>query len=193
MVKMYRVALMLLLLLCLFVVSGPEVLTAEVMKVGKATVKPLVDGIDTDYPQASVMVGKASIRMAVWQDKIFVHAKMKGAGWIAIAFNKQGAGMDGANMIIGYLDAAGKGAARNDLGKGWSHAAATKQDISEFVFLKAGEESVLEFAYPLVFSPGFSIKGLDAGGTYSLLISGNENSYSISSKHTWRAKADFSL
>ncbi len=162
-------------------------------KAEKVAEKLIVDGIDNGYPATALTVGKGSVKMAVWQDRVFVLASMKGSGWIAVAFNKQGKGMDGANMIIGYLDAAGKAAVRNDLGKGWSHSAAAKQVVIEHAIVQADGITYFEFSYPLSFAEGFALKGLEEGSTYSLVLAVNEKSFSIGSKHTGAAKADFSL
>lgn len=162
-------------------------------KAEKVAEKLIVDGIDNGYPAAALAVGKGSVKLAVWQDRIFVLASMKGSGWIAVAFNTQGKGMDGANMIIGYLDAAGKAAVRNDLGKGWSHSAAAKQAVFEHAIVQTDGTTYLEFSYPLSFAEGFALKGLAEGSTYSLVLAVNERSFSIGSKHTSAAKADFSL
>ena len=172
---------------------GAGMAIAAPYKAEKAAEKLIVDGIDNGYQATAFTVGKGIAKMAIWQDRIFVLVSMKGSGWIAVAFNKQGKGMDGSNMIIGYLDAAGKASVRNDLGKGWSHSAAAKQAVIEHAIVQVEGITYFEFAYPLAFADGYAIKGLEEGSTYSLVLAGNERLFSINSKHTWAAKADFSL
>lgn len=172
---------------------GSSTTIAATYKAGKAEEKLAVDGVDKGYTAEALSVGKGSVKMAVWQDRVFVLVSMKGSGWIAVAFNKQGKGMDGSNMVIGYVDATGKAAVRNDLGKGWSHSAAAKQAVIEHAVLQADGITYFEFAYPLAFAEGFALKSLEEGSIYSVVVAGNERSFSITSKHTWAAKADFSL
>lgn len=194
---MKRSALFLLLaavlILTFFVFNEVQVSAADPYKVAESAAKPAADGSDQGYPDAGITAGKAVVKMALWEDKIFVHVRMQGAGWIAVAFNRQGKGMDGGNMVLGYLDSASKPAVRNDLGKGWTHKQADKQDVLEsFVSQQAGV-SVFEFSYPLKFASGYGIAGLEKGGVYTLIVAGNERSNNISSKHTWYAKVDIAL
>ncbi len=127
---------------------GTGAAIAAPYKAEKVAEKLIVDGIDNGYAATALTLGKGSVKMAFWQDRVFVLASMKGSGWIAVAFNKQGKGMDGSNMIIGYLDAAGKAAVRNDLGKGWSHSAAAKQAVIEHAIVQSDGITYFEFVIP---------------------------------------------
>lgn len=167
--------------------------TASALKAGRPTIKPVVDAVAEGYGMDAVTVGKAAVSIAVWQERVFVHVRTKAAGWISVAFNRQGKGMDGGNMVFGYLDPAGKPAVRNDLGKGWSHSASAKQDVAEFSFKVVDGEAYFEFSYPLSFAEGYGIKGLAEGTPYTMLIAYNERSYSLTAKHSWYAKVDFTL
>lgn len=182
-----------LLLLAASAGFAGTVLSADPYKVPTSEAKLLVDGSDEGYIKEGLTVGKATLKISVFEATVFVHVRMQGTGWISVAFNKQGKGMDGANMILGYLDNAGKGTARNDLGRGWTHKQSDKQDITEFYFSQAKGESVFEFSYPLKFAAGYGIAGLDKGGVYSLVVAGNDKSNNISSKHSWYAKAEMSF
>lgn len=188
-----KVILGLILLAALLPFWGFEAASAAPFKAEKVSTKLSMDGVDEGYGEQQLVLGKAAVKMAVWQDRIFVLVSMKGSGWISAAFNRQGKGMDGANMVIGYLDTQGNPAVRNDLGKGWSHSALLEQPKIDFAFRQSEGTAYFEFSYPLAFREGFALKGLEEGITYSLVVAGNERSYSLSSKHTWAAKAEFTL
>lgn len=182
-----------ILILAAFSVNIGEASAADPYKVEASAAKLAIDGSDEGYPKTGITAGKAVIKMAVWESTISVHVRMQGAGWISVAFNKQGKGMDGANMVLGYLDNSGKPAVRNDLGKGWTHKQAEKQDVLEGFVSQQSGETAFEFSYPLKFASGYGIAGLEKGGVYTLVVAGNERSNNISSKHTWYAKVDIGL
>jgi hypothetical protein len=163
------------------------------LKIPYVTEKLIIDGIAEGYPEQSMQVGKAEVKVAVWEDRIYVHVKATGNGWIAIGFNKLGKGMDGSNLIIGYLDSSGKAAVRNDIGKGWSHSAAIKQGVIEFGVKSEGGSTLLEFSYPLVFEKGYGLNGLEKGLAFTLIVAANDRSFSLTSKHSWRATVDLTL
>jgi len=189
---LFQLLAIMLLLTALFA-DDVRTSAADFYKVEASAARPAVDGADEGYPNAGITAGKAALKMAVWEDRVFVHVSMQGAGWVAVAFNRQGKGMDGANMVIGYLDGAGKPAVRNDLGRGWTHKQAEKQDVLESSVSQQAGQTVFEFSYPLKFAPGFGIAGLEKGGSYTVVLAGNERSNDISSKHTWYAKVNIGL
>lgn len=166
---------------------------AAAVKAGRPGAKPVVDAVSEGYGMDAFTVGKATVSIAVWQDRIYVHVKAKATGWVSVAFNRQGKGMDGGNMVFGYLDSSGKPAVRNDLGRGWAHSASLKQDVAEFSFKVADGEASFEFSYPLSFANGYGIPGLQEGTTYTMLVACNERSYSLTAKHSWYGMADFTL
>lgn len=153
----------------------------------------LVDGKIDGYLGEPVPLGKAMVRIAVWQDRMFVHVEAKGAGWVAVAFNKAGKGMDGSNMLLGYLDQDGKAQARNDVGRGWSHTVAKVQGAIDVAFVKGQDAVSFEFSYPLAFAEGYALKGIEKSVAFSLILAVNERSFTLNSKHSWAAKADFVL
>lgn len=114
---------------------------------------------------------------------------MSGQGWIA--FSSKGKGMDGANMVIGYIDSSGKVVARNDLCRGWSHPPAATQGVLEFAVLFSAGATTLEFSCPVKFAPGYGIEGFTKGKEYSIVIAGNDRGGAISSKHKWLAQENF--
>ena len=179
--------------IALFLAISLITASASEVKAGRPEAKPVVDGLAEGYGMDAVTAGKAAVSIAIWQDRIFIHVKTKATGWVSIAFNRQGKGMDGGNMIFGYLDSSGKAAVRNDLGRGWSHSATAKQDVSEFAFKVVDGEASFEFSYPLAFASGYGIKGLEAGTVYTMLVACNERSNSLTAKHSWYAKIDFSI
>lgn len=153
--------------------------------------KPVADGKADEYQSPGWNLGKANVRMGVWDEQVWVHAQMSGQGWIAVAFNSKGKGMDGANMVIGSIDSSGQASVRNDLGRGWSHSPAVTQGVLEFAVLFSEGATTLEFSYPVKFEPGYGIGGFTKGKEYSIVVAGNDRGGAISSKHTWSAQGDF--
>lgn len=191
--KLWMLAMAVAIGFCILLSLSPVPATAAGTKVGRPEAKPAVDAVAEGYGMDAVTVGKATVSIAVWQDRVYVHVKAKASGWVSVAFNRQGKGMDGGNMVFGFLDSSGKPAVRNDLGRGWSHSASAKQDVAEFAFKVADGETSFEFSYPLAFADGYGVKGLVEGTTYTMLVACNERSYSLTTKHSWYGKADFTL
>lgn len=191
--KSLAIALFLAVGIALLFSLSPLPATAAAVRAGRPSVKPVVDSSLEAYGMDAITVGKATVSIAVWQDRIYVHVKAKATGWLSVAFNRQGKGMDGGNMVFGYLDSSGKAAVRNDLGRGWAHSASAKQDVAEFSFKVVEGEASFEFSYPLSFASGYGIAGLTEGTTYTMLVACNERSYSLTAKHSWYGKADFTI
>ena len=84
---------------------------------------------------------------------LYVGIDSPGTGWIGIAFGPKGQGMDGINMIVGYVDNTGELFLIDEVGVGWMHQEDTTLGGTDDILAKAGSESngrtYVEFIVPL--------------------------------------------
>ncbi len=152
-----------------------------------------IDGSNADYPAAGFQVMDADIYLAYDDSNLYVYLETEGEGWVAVGFNTMGGGMDGANMIIGYLDN-GTAAIRDDVGKGRSHSEASSSMVNEFFFAQDNGRVIMEFSYPLNFQDGegYNLGGLETGETYSLIFAAHSSSNNVS-QHNRRGSVNFTI
>jgi hypothetical protein len=152
-----------------------------------------VDGFSDGYPAPPLQVAGAEIHLATDGNIIYVHARAEADGWIAVGFNVRGRGMDGSNMVIGFVDDNGDTIIRNDLGQRISHAPAALDGVIDGIVVLEGGTLTLEFSYPAVFPEenSFALDGISSGGAYSLIAAVHTRSANITQKHTSRGQADF--
>jgi len=122
-----------------------------------STVPPNVDGTIA----AGEYVGSYSdfaTRMDVyWQhdgSSMWIGLVSRGTGWVSIGFGPEGTGMDGANIIIGYVaDSSGQVVLTDQIGVGFDHFLDVDRGGSDDIVQKAGtqpgSQTILEFVYPL--------------------------------------------
>ncbi|MFQ5820315.1 MAG: DOMON domain-containing protein [Candidatus Heimdallarchaeota archaeon] len=115
-----------------------------------------------------------------------------GTGWVGLGLGPQGTGMDGANIIIGYVnDATGVVVLSDSIGEGWLHTSDSNRGGLDNIVEKAGTQStegtIIEFIFPLssgdVFDHNFEI-----GGTYGFFVAYHESSDDFASYHTARSE-----
>ena len=154
----------------------------------------LVDGSSNGYPAAPVQVAGADIYLAHDGNYAFLHMQAEVEGWVAVGFNTTANAMDGANMILGFLDNDNP-AFRDDVGRGNNHAEAGVSAVEEFYLAHEGSTVVMEFSYPLSFpgGEGYNIEELTPGETYTLIVSSHNNSNNISQRHTSVGRVDFTV
>ncbi len=155
----------------------------------------LVDGLADGYPAEAVEAMGGLIHLAHDGENLYLHFALDTAGWISVGFNSAGGGMDGANMIIAYLEGDNP-AYREDLGRGRSHAAVSATAVNEF-YLAYDEDglAVLELKYPLAFptDQGFNLEGLVPGQEYTLIFASHNSSHDIDSTHSNRGSFNFTV
>ena len=159
---------------------------------GKVEVSLPVDGSDEGYPERPTEAIGVQIHMAHDGDSLYVHLRADIDGWLAVGFNARGGGMDGANMVIGYLDG-DQPFVRDDVGRGHTHAEAATRAVEDFSLVREDGARILEFSYPLTF-PGdvdYRLAGLEPGEMYTLLVAYNASSDDVNRKHSRFDRIDF--
>ena len=153
---------------------------------------PLLDGSGEGFVSAPFQAAGADIYLAHDGEMLYVHLEAEVEGWVAVGFNTQGGGMDGANMILGYLDN-GTPAYRDDAGQGRSHSEISSPAVGDFYFSNEDGLTVMAFSYPLAFpeGEGYALDELAAGETYTMIIGTHNSSHDISSPHSTRGSVNF--
>ena len=155
----------------------------------------LVNGTREGYPGEPLAVAGLEVLMAHDGSILYLYVRSETDGWIAQGFNKQGRGMDGANILIGYFKEDGSQALRNDLGQGKTHAE-TINGVLEHHILREDSGVIMELAYPLDFpdEAGFNLPGLSPGEeeVYTL-IAAFANTHDPNQLHSRFGMADFLL
>jgi len=154
-----------------------------------------MDGSSEGYPVDPIEVAGSVIYLAYDEDFIYVLMEAEAEGWLSVGFNRSGGGMNGANMILGYLTEEGEPAFREDVGRGHAHSETDVTAILQPYFERSNGRTVLEFAYPLSFpaDQGYNVEEIAPGETYSLIVGLHQNSDNINSKHSTRGMADFQV
>lgn len=162
---------------------------------GKIEGRLTVDGSTAGYPGSSISFSGVDVHLAHDGTNFYVHARAESQGWISVGFNEKGAGMDGANMVLGFVDENGGAVVRNDLGRGTNHSEVGAPGIIEAIVLQDGDFMLLEFSYPMVFPGGnnFRVESLASNQVYSLIAATNTQSGDLSRSHSNRGKMDFQV
>lgn len=154
----------------------------------------VVDGLATDYPAESFEAMGTTIHMAYYGDLCYIHLETNTDGWLAAGMNTTGGGMNGAMMILGYLEGDSP-AYREDLGGSHNHSAVDAPALDQFYFEHSDGRVVMEFSYPLVFPAGngYNVESLEPGQTYTLILATHNDSYDISMMHNSLVHFDFTV
>ncbi len=159
---------------------------------GRVEVSLPIDGSHEGYPERPAEAIGVQIHMAHDGDSLHVHLRADIDGWLAVGFNARGGGMDGANMVIGYLDG-DEPFVRDDVGRGRTHAEAATKAVEDFTFLREDGVRILEFSYPLNFpeDDGYRLASLEPGEMYTLLVAYNAGSDDANRMHSRFDSFDF--
>lgn len=151
-----------------------------------------VDGSSDGYTTEPMQVAGTTIFLAHDGSNLYVHLQTEGEGWVAVGLNTRGSAMDGANMVLGYLDGETP-AFRDDVGRGFTHSEADTTAVEEFYLSHDNGTMVMEFSYPLTFQDGegYNIEELTPGETYTLIVARHNTSSDISRQHTDRGSLIF--
>jgi hypothetical protein len=113
-----------------------------------------------------------------------------GTGWVSIGFGPRGTGMDGANIVIGYVDEEDGLSIIDEVGIGLNHFPDNEKrgedDISEATGSIHEGQATLEFVFPL--SSGDSLDhSFRANRTYGFFLGYHESARDTSTIHTSRS------
>lgn len=155
---------------------------------------PQLDGSGEGFVSAPFQSAGADIYLVHDGEMLYVHLEAEVEGWVSVGFNAQGGGMDGANMILGYLDD-GTSAYRDDAGQGRSHSEISSPAVGDFYFSNEGGPTVMAFSYPLAFpeGQGYALDELVVGETYTMIVGTQNSSHDISSPHSSRGSVNFTV
>lgn len=153
---------------------------------------PQLDGSGEGFISAPFQIAGADAYLAHDGKILYVQLEAEVEGWVSVGFNAQGGGMDGANMILGYLDD-GTPAYRDDVGEGRRHSEISTPAVADFYFSNEGGLTVMAFSYPLEFpeDEGYALDGLVTGETYTMIVGVHNSSHDISSPHSSRGSVNF--
>jgi hypothetical protein len=156
---------------------------------------PQVDGSGEGFIAAPFQSAGADIYLAHDGEMLYVHLETEAEGWVSVGFNRQGGGMDGANMILGYLDNVGTPAYSDDVGQGRRHSEISSPAVEEFYFSNEGGLTVMAFSYPLTFpeGEGYALEELVTGETYTMIVAVHNSSHDISTPHSSRGSVNFTV
>ncbi len=171
--------------------TAPELYVAPLVEEGIP-----VNGAREGYPGEPLTVAGMEVFMAHDGSNLYLYSRSEAEGWISLGFNRQGAGMDGANILIGYFEEDGSQVVRNDLGEGNTHAETT-DGVLEYHLQRENGGIILELAYPLDFpdEAGFNLPGLLSGEeeVYTLIAAYHANSHDPNQQHSRFGSDDFTL
>lgn len=113
-----------------------------------------------------------------------------GTGWISIGFGPRGIGMDGANLIFGYVEEGGGLVILDEVGIGRNHfpddERGGRDDISDASGSLEEERTILEFVFPL--SSGDRLDhGFKTNETYGFFLGYHATAKDSSAYHTARS------
>ncbi len=157
-------------------------------------VPPQIDGSAEGFLSAPFQSAGADIYLAHDSEMFYVHLEAEVEGWVSVGFNIQGGGMDGANMILGYLDN-GTPTYSDDVGQGRRHSVISSPAVEDFYFFSEGGLTVMAFSYPLTFpeGEGYALEELVTGETYTMIVAVHNSSHDISNPHSTRGSVDFTV
>jgi len=121
---------------------------------------------------------------------LYIGIDSPGTGWIGIGVGPQGAGMDGVNMIVGYVANTGSLLLLDEVGVGWEHLEDTTLGGTDDISAKAGSESasntIIELIFPLN-SGDERDHSFEVGGLYGFFVAYHASADDFVTYHTARS------
>ncbi len=124
---------------------------------------------------------------------MYIGLESPGTGWVGIAFGPVGTVMEGANIIIGYVDDSTEALtlADNYGPQGWTHSSDTSLGGSDDIIDKAGSQSpsetIIEFAFPLDSGDSPYDYSLTGGSTFGFFVAYHAQNDDLTSYHSGRS------
>jgi len=153
-----------------------------------------VDGSTTGYPLPAIEAMGGMVHLAHDGEILYLHLQLDTEGWVSVGFNSPGGGMNGANMIIGYLDGEDP-VYRDDVGRGRNHSEASVSAVEDFHLSYDNGMVIMELSYPLAFpgEQGYEVAELSPGEVYTLILAAHNSSHDIDRTHSVRDSVDFTV
>ncbi len=151
----------------------------------------VIDGAIGGDEYAGSYVDSATGMSVYWEhdgDNIYVGVVGKGTGWVSIGFGPENSGMDGANIIIGYVDdASGVLTISDEIGVGFEHYSDADQGGSGNIIEKAGSQdggvTTIEFVFPLN-SGDVHDHAFQVGGTFGFILAYQKSTDDLVAYHS---------
>jgi hypothetical protein len=126
---------------------------------------------------------------------MYVALVSPGTGWVGIGFGPTGTGMDGANIIIGYVDDNGSVVLSDEYGQGLNHFPIVshfggKDDIISKAGSISNGKTTIEFVFPLNSGDQYHY-ALTPGGTHGFILAYQQSAKDLTTQHTSAAAGDF--
>ncbi len=150
----YRLLVFALLSLALVAKAGGQG-AAEIPYVSDSHVT--VDGVVNPGEYGGAFQDPATGMSIHWEHNgtvLRVGMGMQCQGWLSVGFGPVGTKMDGSNMIIGYVNAAGLSSVLDEVGVARQHYPDTERggtnDVLAYAGVQASGNTTIEFEFPLV-------------------------------------------
>lgn len=156
----------------------------------KANPTIIVDGtLGTNEYKGSYHDTTTNMTVYFEQDgtNMYIALVSNSTGWLGIGFGSTNAIMDGANIIIGYVeDSSGALVLNDEFGQGRDHPSDISLGGTDDIAAKAGTQSsgrtIIEFKFPLATSDTYDYN-LAQGSTYGFFLAYNKDMDDLTSFH----------
>jgi len=126
-------------------------------------------------------------------ENMYIGLVSPGTGWVGLGLGPQGVPMEGANIIIGYVDDATGALTLTDFigGERWQHESDTNRGGVDNIGEKSGtqsvDETIIEFIFPLSTGDVYD-HNFEVGGTYGFFVSYHASADDLVSYHPVRSE-----
>lgn len=114
-----------------------------------------------------------------------------GTGWVSIGFGPRNVGMDGANMILAYMDEQGSAVIVDEVGVGHGHYPDTERggrdDIHDWAVSQLGNATIVEFSIPMDSGDALD-QSMEGNRSYGFFLGYHSTARDRSTYHTARSE-----
>ncbi len=153
----------------------------------------VIDGVIGSNEYSSVFEESKTGMLVYWEHdgtNMYIGLVSPGMGWSAIAFGPQGTGMDGSNILIGYVEETGVVTLADSIGVGWLHEQDIDRGGQDNIMEQAGTQNAegtsLEFSFPLNSGDNYD-QTFEIGGIYGFFVAYHETNDDFASYHGVRS------
>jgi len=153
--------------------------------------KVIVDGIITQGEYKGTYTNPPTGLSVYWEqdgNNILVGLTSKGTGWVSIGFGPKNTGMDGSNIIMGFVDdSSGVLTISDELGVGYEHYSDESRGGKDNIVTKAGTQdkgiTTIEFVIPLN-SVDVNDQVMQIGETYGFFLGYHKTADDLKTYHS---------
>jgi len=186
--RLWRIVLLITILSLWSVarIRAEQAVTMPYVKVSKV----VVDGVVMPGEYAGSYLESDTGITVSWEHNgtyMYVALVSPGTGWVGVGFGPKLVGMDGANIIIGYVDGGGVLTLVDEIGVGHGHYSDVNRGGRDNIIRKAGSEkegkTIVEFVFPLN-SGDLTDHAFEPGNTYGFFVGYQASRDDLTSYHT---------